>query len=537
VKTSLCLPLLGLAYFCGLSTGRSYDVLTNHNDVARTGLVTQETILTPANVSGLKILFQESLDGNVYAQPLCVANQVVFKNGVLVGTRNLVLVATEHGSVYAFDANTGENYWQVSLLDPGFSPIPITDQKAKCAHIAPEESITATPVIDRTAGANGRIFVVAMEVVYSTTGKGNYNYKLHALDLATGKDALTPTVISASVTGTGPATTFVAIRQRCRPGLLLLNGTLYLGFGSFCEGQGHYSGWLLGYRESDLSQVAVFNDNPNGSPATATLPDGSGGGIWNSGMGAATDGTFLYVVIGNGPFDQTMSGGFPANQDIGDSVVKLSTTNGLSVSDYFTPFNVVIQNTHDTDLGAGGAVSLPDIVDTSGNTHHLLVVTGKDGNIYLLDRGNLGKFNAASNNNIYQELKGANGKHAWSSVAYFNNSIYSAGVNTTLKRFHFNFSNANKPVLNRTPAAQTSQTFAFPGFTPSISANGTANGIVWGYEFSTTTAVLHAYDATTLAELFNSGTLLGPGVKFAIPTVCNGTVYIGTSNSFVAFGL
>jgi outer membrane protein assembly factor BamB len=300
VKTSLCLPLLGLAYFCGLSTGRSYDVLTNHNDVARTGLVTQETILTPANVSGLKILFQESLDGNVYAQPLCVANQVVFKNGVLVGTRNLVFVATEHGSVYAFDANTGENYWQVSLLDPGFSPIPVTDPNARCGHIVPEESITATPVIDRTAGPNGRIFVVAME----TGGRGIYNYKLHALDLATGKDALTPTIISASVSGKG-FTTFVAIRERCRPGILLFNGTLYLGFGAFCEGMGMYSGWLLGYRESDLSQVAVFNDNPNGSPPTATAPDGAGGGIWNSGLGAATDGTFLYIAIGNGPFDQT----------------------------------------------------------------------------------------------------------------------------------------------------------------------------------------------------------------------------------------
>ena len=148
VKTSLCLPVLGLAYFCGLSTGRSYDVLTNHNDVARTGLVTQETILTPANVSGLKILFQESLDGNVYAQPLCVANQLVFKNGVQVGMRDLVVVATEHGSVYAFDATSGENYWQVSLLDQGFSPIPVTDPNARCGHIAPEESITATPVID-----------------------------------------------------------------------------------------------------------------------------------------------------------------------------------------------------------------------------------------------------------------------------------------------------------------------------------------------------------------------------------------------------
>jgi hypothetical protein len=379
--------------------------------------------------------------------------------------------------------------------------------------------------------------VVAMEVVYSTSGQGNYNYKLHALDLATGMDALTPTIISASVSGRGPATTFVPIRQRCRPGLLLLNGTLYLGFGSFCEGQGHYSGWLLGYRESDLSQVAVFNDNPNGAPATGTLPDGSGGGIWQSGMGPATDGAgHIYVAVGNGPFDQTLSGGFPANQDIGDSVLKLSTTNGLSVSDYFTPFNVVIQNTHDTDLGSGGMVILPDIVDTNGNPHHLAVVTGKDGNIYVLDRDNLGKFDA-SKNNIYQEIQKVSGNGAWSSIAYFNNSIYSAHTGTTLKRFQFDFSNPDKPLLSTTPAAQTSQTFAFPAFTPSISASGTANGIVWGYEVGSTAGVLHAYDATTLAELFNSGRLLGPGVKFAVPTVCNGRVYVGTSNSLVAFGL
>jgi outer membrane protein assembly factor BamB len=532
MKLPLCFPFLGLVYFCGLSTGRSYDVLTNHNDVARTGLVAQETILTPANVSGLKILFQKSLDGNVYAQPLCVTNQVVFKNGVLVGNRDLVFVATEHGSVYAFDAKTGQKYWKVSLLDPGFSPIPVTDPKAKCAHVTPEESITPTPVIDRSAGPNGQIFVVAME----TDGMGNYNYKLHTLDLATGKNALAPTTISASVSGKGPATTFVAIRERCRPGLLLLNGTLYLGFGAFCEGQHQYSGWLLGYRESDLSQVAVFNPNPNGSPPTATQPDGSGGGIWQSGLGPASDGSYVYVEVGNGPFDRTMSGGFPANQDIGDSALKLSTTNGLSVSDYFTPFNVVIQNTHDTDLGSGGLVLLPDIVDTNGNKHHLAVGTAKDGNIYVLDRDNLGKFNR-STNNIYQEIKHVNGKGAWSSIAYFNNSIYSTGMNTTLKRFQFDFSNHNQPLLKTTPAAQTSQTFRFPPFTPSISANGTANGIVWGYEFRTTKAVLHAYDATTLAELFNSRTSLGPGVKFADPTVCNGRVYVGTSNSLVAFGL
>jgi outer membrane protein assembly factor BamB len=491
--------------------------------------------LTPANVSGLKILFNKSLDGNVYAQPLCVTDQVVSDNGVLRLKHAVVFVATEHGSVYAKDGKTGQTFWHVSLLDPGFSPIPVTDPKAKCAHITPEESITSTPVIDRNAGPNGQIFVVAMEVVYSTTGKGSYNYKLHALDLATGTEALTPTIISASVSGQGPATTFDPIRERCRPGLLLLNGTLYLAFGAFCETQGKYSGWLLGYRESDLSQVAVFNPNPNGMPVTY-LKNGSGGGIWQSGLGPATDGTYVYVEIGNGPFDTTLSGGFPANQDIGDSSLKLSTTNGLSVSDYFTPFNVVMENSNDADLGSGGMVILPDIVDTNGNTHQLAVSTAKDSNIYLLDRNNMGKFNA-STNHVYQELIHVNGQGAWSSVAYFNNSIYCAGKGVTLKRFQFDFSNPNQPVLNTTPAAQTSQKFPFPAFTPSISANGTANGIVWGYEFSTTIAVLHAYDATTLAELFNSGTLLGPGVKFAIPTVCNGRVYVGTLNSLVAFGL
>jgi outer membrane protein assembly factor BamB len=532
VKTSLCLAFLGLAYFSSLSTGLSYDVLTNQYSAARTGLVEQETTLTPANVSGLKILFQDSLDGNVYAQPLCVASQLVYKNGVSVGNRDLVLVATEHGSVYAIDAETGEVYWQVSLLDAGFTPIPVTDHKAKCAHVSPEESITPTPVIDRTAGPNGQIFVVAME----KGGKNIYNYKLHALDLATGTDALTPTVISASVSGSGPATTFVAIDQRCRPGLLLLDGTIYFGFGALCEGQPPYTGWLLGYRESDLSQVAVFNDNPNGSPATVPLPDGSGGGIWQSGLGLASDGTYVYVTVGDGPFDQTMSGGFPANQDFGNSALKLSTTNGLSVSDYFTPFNVGGENNHNADLGSGGAVVLPDIVDTNGNTHHLMVTIGKDSNLYLLDRDNLGKFNASSNN-VYQQLKNVNGKMPHSSAAYFNNSIYCAGVGSTLKRFQFTFSKPDQPLLKIKPAAQTSQVFAYPGFTPTISANGTANGIVWGYEFSTTVAVLHAYDATTLTELFNSGSLLGPGVEFACPTVCNGMVYVGTSNSLVAFGL
>ena len=189
----------------------------------------------------------------------------------------------------------------------------------------PEISITATPVIDRQAGPNGRIFVVAME----TDGQQHYNYKLHALDLATGKDALTPVIIAASVTGNGPGTTFTATRCRSRSALLLSKGIIYTAWAAFCD-KAPYSGWVLGYRESDLSQVAVFNDNPNGSPPSPFLPDGSGGGIWQAGLGPATDGQGnIYVATGNGPFDQTLTGGFPTNQDYGDSVLKFSTQQWL----------------------------------------------------------------------------------------------------------------------------------------------------------------------------------------------------------------
>jgi hypothetical protein len=232
-----------------------------------------------------------------------------------------------------------------------------------------------------------------------------------------------------------------------------------------------------------------------------------------------------------------LSGGFPANQDYGDSVLKLSTTSGLSVSDYFTPYNQQAEANGDLDLASGGVVVLPKIVDTNRRAHHLLVATGKDTNLYILDRANLGKFNLRANK-IYQELPGATGSGAWSSVAYFNHSIYSVGVSGPLKRFQFDFSNPGKPLLGTTPAAQTSASFGYPGFTPSISANGTQNAIVWGCEMTSSgNAVLHAFDATTLNELYNSGALLGAGTKFAVPTVFGGSVYLGTANSLVAFGL
>lgn len=532
MKPFFGMATLGLLSLYGLATAVASDVLSNHNNNARTGYVSDETVLTPANVAGLKILYQKTLDGQVYAQPLCVSNQLVYKHGVSRGKRGVVIVATEHGSVYAFNASRGTLYWHVSLLDQGDSPVQASDPNIDCSDLVPEISITATPVIDRLAGPNGRIFVVAME----TDGQQHYNYKLHALDLATGKDALTPMIIAASVTGNGPGTTFTASRCRSRSALLLSKGIIYTAWASFCDGA-PYSGWVLGYRESDLSQVAVFNDNPNGSPTSPKLPDGSGGGIWQAGLGPATDGQGnIYIATGNGPFDQTLTGGFPANQDYGDSVLKFSTSNGLIVSDYFTPYNQQTEADNDTDLSAGGVVVLPNIVDTNGGAHHLLVVAGKDTNIYLLDGDNLGKFNA-STNNIYQELPGALGSGSWASSAFFNNSIYVGGYAVPLRRFQFDFSNPDQPLLDTTPAAQTLETFPYPGCTPSISSNGGTNGIVWAYEYSTSSAVLHAFDPITLSELYNSGTLLGPGVKFAVPTVFSGKVYVGTSNSLVAFGL
>ena len=533
MNLSYCLGSLGLFLCSGFATAAAYDVLTNHNDVERTGLVSTETVLTPANVPGLKILFQNTVDGEVYAQPLAVTNQLVYTNGVSQGMHDIVIVATEHDSVYAFDAETGTTYWQVSLLDPGCSPVQASDPKINCSDLVPEIGITATPVIDRAAGSNGRIFVVAMEA----DGKGDYNYKLHALDLATGSNAITPETISASVAGRGPATTFVATSERSRSALLLLHGTIYIAFAGFCD-QPPFSGWLLGYQENNLSPAAVFNDNPNGKPASTDLPDGSGGGIWQSGLGPSTDGKGnIYVATGNGPFGERLSGGFPANQDYGDSALKLSTIGGLSVSDYFTPFNQKAEAAVDQDLSGGGVVVLPGIVDANRNTHYLLVVSGKDQNIYLLNRDNLGKFNRLANK-IYQEIPGATGTGAWSSVAYFNNSIYSDGAYNPLKRFQFDFSNPRKPLLDTTPAAQTSASFGYPGFTPSISSNGNQDGIVWGCEYNSSgDAVLHAFDATTLIELYNSGSLLGAATKFAVPTVFGGRVYLGTANSLVVFGL
>jgi FG-GAP-like repeat/FG-GAP repeat len=498
------------------------DILTNRGDNARTGLNSNETMLTPANVSSAAfgLLYNQPVDGPVFAQPLYVSNQSVTTNGQTI-VANVLYVATEHDSLYAFNADTGAQLWQTSLLRAGESPVQHAD--TGCVDSPSGEiGITATPVIDRSAGSNGTIFVLM-------AGKNgtNFFHRLHAIDLSNGQDRLTPVVIAASVIGTGPATTFVALQQRSRSGLLLANNAIYTAWASYCD-QGPYAGWIIAYNESDLSQAAVLNTDPDGIPSTSGT---SGNAIWQSGNGPAADANGnIYLATGNGPFDTNLSGGFPTHPDFGDSVLKISPT--LSVADYFTPFDQANDAAQDLDLGSAGPMVV-DIPDSNQVIHHLLVQSGKDANLYVLDRTNLGKFNPNDNSQIYQELPNAIPGGAWSSPAYFNGSVYYGGSGGALSQFQFN----SQAMLNA-PSSQTSTNFPYPGTTPTISSNGSSNGIVWAYE-NAGQAVLHAYDATNLGtELYNSSHLsIGGAVTFAVPTVCNGKVFVGTSNSIAAFGI
>ncbi|MBV9273233.1 MAG: pyrrolo-quinoline quinone, partial [Verrucomicrobia bacterium] len=312
------------------------------------------------------LLFNLPVDGKVDAQPLCVSNAAVANIG---GLHNLVIVATEHDSVYAFDADSGALYWQVSLLGSGETP---SDDRG-CGQVTPEIGITATPVIDRSNGiygTSGTIYVVAMSK--SATA---YHQRLHALNLASGQGpAVTAVEIQASYPGTGPNNDgkghviFDPAQYKERSGLLLLNGIVYTSWASHCD-QSPYTGWIIGYDESTLAQRAVLDVDPNGAPNNTFLPDGSGNSFWGSGAGPAVDANgSIYALTANGPFETTLLNGFPDGRDYGDSFLKLSTNGALAVSDYFTPFDQAIDAQNDRDLGSGGVVVLPDMIDANGNT-------------------------------------------------------------------------------------------------------------------------------------------------------------------------
>jgi len=516
---------LSVVSLSSVSLVAQQNVLTFHNDRLRSGQYLSETILTPSNVNSNTFgkLFQVTLDGKVDAQPLYVGGVVIPNQGV----HNVLIVATENDSLYALDADTSMQLWKKSLLADGETP---SDNRG-CSQVTPQIGITSTPVIALKSGTTtGAIFAVAM----SKDSTGRYHHRLHKLGLAAGNPLAPAVEITGKYPGTGEDSHggfafFDPKQYKERSGLLLLNGIVYLTWGSHCDFQ-PYTGWVMGYDAETLTQTNIINVTPNGAE----------GAIWGSGGGLAADvhGN-IYFLDGNGTFDTTLDGqGFPINGDYGNAFVKLSTAGGkLSVTDYFTMHNTTDESNADVDFGSGAAMLLPNMTDADGQIRHLAIGAGKDGNIYLVDRDNMGKFNPNNDNAIYQELGNALPNGAWSVPASYQNWVYFGAQNGPLRAFQF-----SQARLGTTPSSMTSTQFPYPGTSPSVSANRSTNAIVWAVENSST-AVLHAYSATNLAqELYNSNQAgprdhFGAGNKYMVPTIANGKVYVGTPNGVAAFGL
>jgi hypothetical protein len=509
------------------------DVLTFKNDTSRTGQNIAETILTPTNVSSTTFGLLRSLpvDGKVDAQPLYAA-QVIIGNGF----HNIVFVATEHGSVYAFDADVGTTpLWRVSLLGAGES----TSDDFACDNITPEIGITGTPAIDRSAGAHGTLYVVGM----SKDASGHYHQRLHALDIATGAELLNgPAEIAATFTNTAGTTTFDPANTEQRAALLIANGLVYTTWSSHCDNP-PYDGWIIAFDEKTLASSAstILNVGPGSTGTTGNTAGTVGPGIWMSGSGPGVDQDGnVYLITGNGPHETTEdANGLPTGGDYGQSMLRISDTNGvLGVNDYFATKNMLSQSLNDTDFGSGGALLLPDLTDSLMNVKHLAVGAGKDGNIYVVNRDDMGEW-LSNKNNIWQEVDAVLGKGIWGSPAYFDGSLYYGENGGPLKSF--SITNAK---LSTAPIAQSTTTFSYPGTSPAVSASGDLNGIVWAHEKNANGAVLHAYNATNVAlELYNSTQAagardsFGPGSKFVTPVITGGQVFVGTNSALAVFGL
>jgi outer membrane protein assembly factor BamB len=518
----ICLFALSITFLAA-----AQDVLTWHNDNARTGQNLDEKVLTLQNVNSKTFgkLFVIPVDGKVDAQPLYAGKLQIPKQGL----RNVLFVATEHDSVYAFDADTRKELWHVQLLGSGET----TSDNRGCSQVIPEIGITSTPVIDRHRGPHGTIYVVSM----SKDQAGHYMQRIHGLDLQNGSEEFGgPVEIRATFPGTGAVSSggtavFDPKQYEERAALLLANGVIYTTWASHCDID-PYNGWVIAYDADTLKQTAALDITPNGAE----------GAIWQSGAGPAADAQgYIYVLAANGTFETKLnSAGFPEKSDFGNSFLKLSASGGkLSVIDYFTMFDVEAENAADNDLGSGGAVVLPDMKDAAGTIRHLAVGIGKDRNVYLVDREAMGKFDPKGNENIYQELhKALKGERYRGSPVYFNGRLYAASVNDAIVEFQF----AGAKLVTE-PASNTATKFVYPGAMPSISADGSRNGIVWAAE-NGKPAVLHAYDASNLAhELYNSQQApasrdyFGEGNKFITPMIAHGKVYVGTENGVGVFGL
>jgi outer membrane protein assembly factor BamB len=497
--------------------GAQVSILTHHYDNARTGANTQETILTPSNVAPdtFGLLFARRVDGAVYAQPLYVPNVAVPGKG----THNAVYVATENDSVYAFDADTGKRLWRARLTGRGERAVP--SRLLDCGSIVPKIGITSTPVIDPNSDT--------LYAVTKAIGTGGMVQKLHALDIATGEEKLGgPVVIAATVPGTAAGGTTVEFDGALglqRTALTLANGVVYIAWASHCD-QGAYHGWVIAYDAATLGQVAAFNASP----------DGAAGGIWQSGGGFAVDSDGdLYVAVGNGTFNAQQP--TPPNTDFGESLIKFGPD--LAVLDYFTPFNQADLSAHDEDLGSGAPLLLPD---QPGPNPHLAVVNSKGGMIYVVDRDAMGEFHDDSDHIVQSFVHLFGG--AYGMPAYWNGVVYFGFVNDAIRAFPLT---GTTPPLATTSTSSGPEFFGFPGATPVVSANGVSNGIVWVLQTDTFAgdgpAVLRAYDATDLShELYHSDAagprdVPGKAVRFTVPVVVNGKVYVGAVKRLAVYGL
>ena len=548
-------------------------VLTYHNNPARDGTNAREYALTPSTVNPATFgkRFSCAVDGAVYAQPLWIRGL-----SVSGGIHNVIFVATQHDSVYAFDADANPcvKYWRVNLLDTlhggtgNEKPVAWNDVGNCFGDIYPEVGVTGTPVID--ASTETIYLVSASEKNPTSAGNcsgssATFYHRLHALDLATGSEKFNaPVTIAASVPGTGDGSSggmvsFNSQLHHQRSGLAQVGGKIFVVFAAH-EDATPYHGWVIGYKASDVQQqIAVFNTTPNGL-------NGADGGIWAGGGAPAVDtGGDLYVTTGNGVFDEVP---LPPDNDYGDSILRLhsfsgNTPNGvnLSVAGWFTPYDQAMLAQHDTDLGSGAAVLLPNQTSGAGPTH-LLVQMGKEGVVYLIDRDNMGQYNPTTNDQIVQSFPGpANG--LLGTPALWRNNLYTGGQGDSLRQFTFDQA---MELFNPTVASQSVHIFGYPGTTPSVSSQGSAHGIVWAIDASlygyaspnagvncsavpvpsacTGPAILHAYDATNLAvEYWNSSIAAnnrdraGNAVKFVPPTVANGKVYVGTRTRIDVYGL
>jgi hypothetical protein len=525
----LSVLLLGLSFG---SLHAQVSVTTYHNDVARTGQNTSETLLTPASVGSSYFgkLYTVALDGYAFAQPLYVPNV-----SIAGGTHNVLYVATGHDSVYAIDADAGTVLEQVSLIPAGGRTLdPATDINAICTDQVPEVGITGTPVIDPSTGT---LYVVAKSLV----GSQAYLY-LHALDIGSLTEKFGgPASITGSVPGNGESSSngvvpFNVLQQNQRAALLLVNGHLIISFGSHCD-LDPWHGWIFSYGAATLAQEALFNTTPNGSNA----------GVWMSGGGPAADASGnIYFSTGNGTWDGVT--------DYGDSIMKLGPPSAgtFPVLDYFTPWDQLTLEQGDSDVAAGGALLLPTL--PSGK--QLLALVAKTGTLFEVDQNNMGKYcpNLAqactnSDTQIFAEIPGAT-RGTWGTPAYWNGNLYLSGSNGELGAFSFNTTTG---AISTAPTSQSSAVFGFPAPTPSVSANGTTNGILWVLDDSEYTSTnctgastcqgLYAYNANNLNDLLyssnqapNNRDVPGPAVKLAIPTIANGKVYVGSQYAVSAYG-